>query len=41
MFDPEELNREGRTIIMVTYDPRAAQRAKRVLRLSGGKVHAQ
>ena len=31
----EEVNREGRTIVMVTHDPRAAQRAKRTLRLAG------
>ena len=34
----EEVNREGRTIVMVTHDPRAAQRAKRTLRLTGGAI---
>ncbi len=34
----EEFNREGRTIVMVTHDPRAAERAKRVLRLTGGAI---
>ena len=29
----EEFNREGKTIVMVTHDPRAAARAKRTLRL--------
>ena len=34
----EELNREGRTIVMVTHDPRAAGRAKRTLRLVAGAL---
>ena len=34
----EEVNQEGRTIVMVTHDPRAAQRARRVLRLAGGQI---
>lgn len=34
----EDVNREGRTIVMVTHDPRAAQRAKRILRLANGAV---
>ncbi len=34
----EEVNGEGRTIVMVTHDPRAAQRAKRTLRLRGGAI---
>jgi putative ABC transport system ATP-binding protein len=34
----EEVNREGRTIVMVTHDPRAAERAKRTLRLTGGAI---
>jgi putative ABC transport system ATP-binding protein len=34
----EEVNREGRTIVMVTHDPRAAERAKRTLRLAGGAI---
>ncbi len=34
----EDCNREGRTIVMVTHDPRAAARAKRTLRLKAGKL---
>jgi putative ABC transport system ATP-binding protein len=34
----EEFNEEGRTIVMVTHDPRAAERAKRTLRLAGGAI---
>ena len=34
----DEVNREGRTIVMVTHDTRAAQRAKRTLRLADGKI---
>jgi len=34
----EEVNREGRTIVMVTHDPRAAERAHRVMRLTGGTL---
>ena len=33
-----ELNEEGRTVVMVTHDPRAAQRAKTTLRLVEGTV---
>jgi putative ABC transport system ATP-binding protein len=36
----EEMNREGRTVVMVTHDPRAAQRAKRTLRLLAGAILA-
>ena len=36
----EEFNREGRTIVMVTHDPRAAERAKHTLRLADGKITA-
>ncbi len=36
----EEINREGRTIVMVTHDPRAAERAKRILRLANGAILA-
>lgn len=35
-----ELNQEGRTIVMVTHDPKAAQKAKRTLRLSAGSILA-
>jgi len=34
----EQLNREGRTIVMVTHDMRAAKRAKRVLKLVDGSI---
>jgi putative ABC transport system ATP-binding protein len=34
----DELNKEGRTIVIVTHDPRAAQRAKTTLRLVDGQV---
>ena len=36
----EELSREGRTIVMVTHDPRAAGKAKRRLTLIGGRINA-
>jgi putative ABC transport system ATP-binding protein len=34
----EEFNQEGRTIVMVTHDPRAARRAKRLLKLTRGSI---
>ena len=34
----EQLHQEGRTIVMVTHDPRAAARAQRTLRIENGKV---
>lgn len=37
----EEFNEEGRTIVMVTHDPKAAERAKRTLMLGRGKIVAQ
>jgi len=33
-----EMNREGRTVVMVTHDPRAAQTARRTLRLIEGTI---
>jgi putative ABC transport system ATP-binding protein len=36
----EEVNREGRTIVMVTHDMRAARKARRTLRLENGRVHS-
>lgn len=36
----EEFNQEGKTIVMVTHDPRAAARAKRTLRLADGQIVA-
>ncbi len=37
----EEFNEEGRTIVMVTHDPKAAERAKRTLKLGNGKIVAE
>jgi putative ABC transport system ATP-binding protein len=37
----EEFNAEGKTIVMVTHDPRAAERAKRTLRLQNGAIARQ
>jgi putative ABC transport system ATP-binding protein len=37
----EEYNREGRTIVMVTHDPKAAKRAHRTLRLVEGRIDSQ
>lgn len=34
----EEINREGRTVVMVTHDPNAASKAKRTLRLESGRI---
>ena len=34
----EEFNGEGRTIVIVTHDPRAAERAGRTLKLGNGKI---
>lgn len=34
----EQFNDEGRTIVMVTHDPRAAARAKRMVRLTEGQL---
>jgi putative ABC transport system ATP-binding protein len=34
----EEVNREGRTIVMVTHDMRAAQRSHRTLKLQNGAI---
>ncbi len=34
----EQFNEEGRTIVMVTHDPRAAARARRTLRLAEGRI---
>jgi len=37
----DEFNREGRTIVMVTHDPRAAEHARRTLTLRAGKIVGQ
>jgi putative ABC transport system ATP-binding protein len=34
----EEVNAEGKTIVMVTHDPRAAERAKHTLRITNGTI---
>ena len=34
----ERLNRGGRTIVLVTHDPRVAARARRVIRIDAGRV---
>ncbi len=34
----EEINQEGKTVVMVTHDPNAAHRAKRILRLVDGAI---
>ena len=34
----DEFHREGRTIVMVTHDPSAAQRAKRCVRIENGRI---
>jgi len=34
----EQINDEGKTIVMVTHDPRAAARARRILRLANGQI---
>jgi putative ABC transport system ATP-binding protein len=34
----EDVNREGRTVVMVTHDPRAAERARRTLHLADGLI---
>ena len=34
----DEINREGRTVVMVTHDPEAARRAGKTLRLRAGRI---
>ncbi len=34
----DEVNQEGRTVVMVTHDPQAARRAGRILRLRDGRI---
>ena len=36
----QELNEEGRTVVLVTHDPDAAAKAKRTLRIVEGQIHA-
>ena len=35
----ENLNKEGQTIIVITHDINVAKRAKRVVRISDGKLY--
>ena len=35
----EKLNKEGQTIIVITHDVNVAKRAKRVVRISDGKLY--
>ena len=35
----DQLNEEGRTIIMVTHEDEVAERAQRIIRLKDGRVH--
>lgn len=37
----EELNKEGQTIILITHDREVAKRAKRILRISDGKIEEE
>jgi putative ABC transport system ATP-binding protein len=34
----EQINQEGKTVVLVTHDPRSAQRAKRTLKLVDGRI---
>lgn len=36
-----ELNREGKTIVLITHDPNVAKRAGRVLRVEDGQIRAE
>ena len=35
----QELNEEGQTIILITHDINVAKRAKRIVRISDGKLY--
>jgi putative ABC transport system ATP-binding protein len=35
-----ELNREGKTIVMITHDPKVAERARRIIRVEDGKIYS-
>jgi putative ABC transport system ATP-binding protein len=37
----EQVNQEGRTVVMVTHDPQVAKRAKRTLRLDDGRISSE
>ncbi|MBU0509087.1 ABC transporter ATP-binding protein [bacterium] len=34
----EEINREGRTVVMVTHDPQVARKSRRILRILDGRI---
>jgi putative ABC transport system ATP-binding protein len=36
----EGINEEGQTVVMVTHDPKVAERAKRTLKLDGGRIQS-
>ena len=35
----EQLNKEGKTIIMITHDPKIARRAKRIVHILDGRLY--
>lgn len=37
----ESMNREGRTLVVVTHDPEVAARARRIVRMSDGELQAE
>lgn len=37
----EQLNKEGKTIIMITHDPKIARRAKRIVHILDGKLYTE
>lgn len=41
MNELEELNNKGQTIIIITHDINVAKRAKRMVRISDGKLYEE
>lgn len=41
MNELEELNNKGQTIILITHDINVAKRAKRMVRISDGKLYEE
>ena len=37
----EQLNKEGKTIIMITHDPKIARRAKRIVHILDGRLYTE
>ena len=37
----EELNKQGQTIILITHDEKVAKRAKRIVKISDGKLYKE